>query len=72
MGIIVGSREEVVFVRVVWLRVSDVGVLEDGSGRSSMLSVDRAMEIDGLKVGGGAADAAGRTLLSDGKYNMDM
>ena len=61
------------FVRVVLLRVSgEMGVLDDGFGRSSIPSVDGAMEVARFKAGGGAADAAGRTLLSDGKDNMDM
>ena len=76
MGIIVEPREDVVFegfMRGVLLRFrSDVGVLDDGFGRSSMSSVEGAMEVEGLKVGGSRADAAGRTPLSDGKYNMDM
>ena len=70
MGITIGRRASVIFegfMRVVFLRVSvDVGVPDDGFGRSSTLSVD------GGKVGGGAADAARKTLLSKGEYNIDM
>ena len=76
MGIMVGWRVSVVlegFMRVAFLRSSvDVGVTEDGFGRSSMLSVDGESEVDGLKVGGGAADVAGRILLSNGENNIDM
>ena len=75
-GIMVGRRASVVFERfmkVVFLSSSvDVGVLEDRFGRSSMLSVDGETEVDGLKVGAGAADVVGKTLLSNGEYNIDM
>ena len=76
MGIIIGRPGSEVFeefVRVVFVRVSvDVGVPNDGPGRSSILSVDGETETDGLKVGLGAADAAGRTQLRNGEYNIDM
>ena len=75
MGIMVGPRASVVFeglMRVVFLRVGvEVGVPDDGPGSSNMLSVDGETEVDGLMVGSGAADTAGRTLLSKDEYNMD-
>ena len=75
-GIMVGWRASVVlegFIKVVfWSSSVDVGVPEDGIGRSIMLSVDGDMGVDGLKVGAGAADVARRILLSKGEYNVDM
>ena len=60
-------------MRVVFLRSSvDGGVPDDGFARSNMLSVDGETEVDGLKMGARAAHAAGRILLSNGEYNIDM